>query len=167
MPPDSVTWFDAIAAVAATINGIVTPAFGAGSTDLTAIQEDGAPAVQPMIDEELMLAPAAVLSYSGAPITHSGQWQDQKHQVDLGIWIDREPIATSYSMAIGFIDKVLAAFPLHAKAFSLHPNLQHVLVMNIGAITPRAWPERSPRQYLVVPVQLEARVAHGVEMRPE
>jgi hypothetical protein len=163
----SETWFDAIAAVAAGIEGIATGAFGAGTTDLSSIQTDGSPAVQPMIDEELMIAPAAVLAYAGGPVTHSGQWQDQKHQLELSIWVDREPIAASYAMAIGFVAKVLAAFPQHAKAYSLHPALQHVLVMNLGAITPRAWPENSPRQFLVLPVSLEARVAHGVEMRPE
>lgn len=164
MPPTSETWFDAIAKVASTIEGI-RAVFAGGRTDLSELEEVGT-AVQPMIDEELMEAPAAVLSFGGGPVVLSGQWLDQKWALDLGIWIDREPIGTSYALAVSFIDKVLAAFPPHAKAFELDPRLQHVIPMSIDDIRPRTWPEGSARQFIVLPVTLEARVAHGANVQP-
>jgi hypothetical protein len=155
--PDIETWFDAIAKVASGITGIkATFAGGRGG------QGD---VVQPMIDEELMVAPAAVL-FAGDWTVLAGSWEHQTHDLQLLIWIDRDPIATSYAEAVAFRERAMAVFPPHAKAFEVHPALQSVLVTGGGGIDARRWPEGSEREYLVVPVNLEVELRRAAQYLP-
>lgn len=166
MATGSATWFDAIAAVAGTIDGIATSVFAAGTTDLSAVA-GVMQGVQPMTDEELLDAPAAVLAYGGADITPGDGWQDQIHEVELQIWVDRQPIELAFAQAIGFIEKVTNAFPARAKAFGLHEHLQYVLITRFQPIVPRNWPEGSERQFLVLPISLQCRVAVPIRHQPQ
>lgn len=152
----STTWFDAVAKTASEIEGI-TATFAGG--------KGGQEGVQPMIDEALMQAPAAVLSYGGAPVL-AGQWERQDHELTLTIWVEREPVEESYAACIAFIDRVMDAFPPKAKARNVDDRVQHCLVTAIGAVTPRTWPEGSEHQYLTVPVTLEVRVARAAQYQP-
>lgn len=150
-------WFDAVAKTASEIEGIVaTFAGGQGGQGVD---------VQPMIDEELLQVPAAVLSYGGASIL-AGQWERQDHDLTLTIWVPREPIRESYAAAVAFVDKVMDAFPPKAKARLVDARVQHCIVMSIGAITPRTWPDGSANQFITLPVTLQVRVARAAQYQP-
>lgn len=146
-PELSEVWFDAIAKVAATIEGVqATFAGGRGG------QGDQ---IQPMIDEPLEVTPAVVLGYGGAEVL-AASWEGTKHTIEGAVWIHREPISVGFAEAIAFVERIGAAFPLHAKAFNVESRLQSLILMTIGRITPRTWPEGSDRQFLTLPFTLEA-----------
>jgi hypothetical protein len=155
-PEESEQWFDAMAKTGTEVEGIAS-SFAGGN--------GGQEGVQPMIDEELMQTPAAVWSYGGCDV-NAGQWEQQRHTVEMGIWIDRDPIDTSYRLAIAFIDRVMAAFPPHAKARNAVPRVQSSVITRIGAPVPRTWPEGSERQFIVLPVTFEVRVSGSRNYQP-
>lgn len=162
IPNDAEVWFDAVAKVAADIAG-VKAVFAGGRADLDVAE--GRPRIQPMIDEELMVSPAAVL-YAGDWEVVAGSWEKQKHQVQLLIWIEQNPVATSYAEAVAFRQRALEAFPAHAKAYEHLPELSSVLITGGGGIEPRVWPEGSERNFLVVPINLEVEIRRGAQYQP-
>lgn len=162
VPNDAEVWFDAVAKVAATIEG-VRAVFAGGRGDLTT--PDDTPRIQPMIDETLMVSPAAVL-YAGEWEVIPGSWEQQKHQVELTIWLEQHPIGSAYAEAIAFRQRVLDAFPPHAKAYEHLAELSSVLITGGRGIEPRVWPEGSDRNYLTVPVALEVELRRAAQYQP-
>lgn len=147
--PTSETWFDAIASVGATIEGIERVyAGGKGGS--------GEPKVVPMA-RDLVVAPVLVQGYGGAEIT-PGSWEAQDHTLNCAIWIPApaDTIGKAYSLAVQFVGRVMDAYPARAKAFGLHNDLQSALVTGFDAIDGREWGVQSTRQYIIVPYTIEA-----------
>jgi hypothetical protein len=162
VPHDVEVWFDSVAKVAADIEGIKAVfAGGRGEIDVAT----GRPRIQPMIDEELLVTPAAVL-FAGDWEVVAGSWEIQKHQVELLIWIEGKPVGTSYADAIAFRGRALDAFPPHAKAYEHLPELSSVLITGGGGIESRVWPEGSERSFLVVPIRLEVELRRARQYLP-
>ena len=162
VPADIEVWTDAIAKIAGTIPGIKA-VFSGGRGGLDPVTD--APRIQPMINEELLVTPAAVL-YAGDFTVLAGSWEHQTHELQLLIWIEQEPIATSYAEAIAWPERVMSVFPARAKAFEVSEELQSVLVTGGGGIEARNWPEGSDRHYLVRSVSLEVELRRGAQYQP-
>lgn len=162
VPADIEVWTDAIAKIAGNIPGIQA-VFSGGRGEIAS--DPGNPRIQPMIDEELLVTPAAVL-YAGDWEVTAGSWEHQKHELELLIWCDQEPIATSYAEAIAWPERVMSVFPARAKAFEVSPILQSVLVTGGGGIESRVWPEGSDRHFLVRSVSLEVELRRGAQYQP-
>jgi hypothetical protein len=148
-PVTSETWFDAIGAIAADIEGIERIyAGGKGGS--------GEPKVVPMA-RELMVAPVLVQGYGGAEIT-PGSWERQEHTLNCAIWIPApaDVIDKAYSLAIEFVGRVIAAYPPRSRAGSIHPDLQSALVTGFDAIDGREWGTGSTRTYVIVPYTIQA-----------
>ena len=163
IPNQAEVWFDAVAKVCADIVG-VRAVFAGGRGGIE--PASGRPVIQPMIDEELMVTPAAVL-YAGDWEVVGSSGQDQvTHELQLLIWIEGQPIGTAYAEAVAFRQRIMAAFPPHMKAYEHVPELQWVKLLGGGGIEARRWPENTERSYLVVPASLEVRVNDSVRYQP-
>lgn len=142
------TWFDAVARVAATIEGIsggVAYAAGTGGQGST---------VKP-IPRSLAETPAAVLYYRGGPIANAS-WERIKHRVQLRIYVPRTDLGDAYGLLMKFPRRVLTAFYPRAAA---HGTLAACLPVEFGAVEQEEWPptqDGSGKWYLVLPVELEA-----------
>jgi len=161
---DAEKWFDAVAGVFADMPGLKATFAGgrwAPDSDVDAIN-----LVQPMIDEELLAAPAAVFGYGGAEVL-TNNWESTKHTIEAAIWIEKHPVATSYAECIAWIDKVRAAVPEHAAAYLQDSRLKSLVLMTFGRITPRTWPEGSDRDYLTLPFTLEVQLRQATRHKPE
>lgn len=161
---DSEKWFDAVAGIFTPIPELKATFAGgrwAADSDVEAIQ-----AVQPMIDEELLVTPAAVFGYGGGDVI-TQNWESTKHTVEAAIWVEKNPIATSYAECIAWIDRIRAAVPEHARAFNEDSRLKSVVLMTFGRITPRTWPEGSEREYLTLPFTLEVQLRQATRFKPE
>lgn len=164
VPNELESIFDAIAKVAGTIPGIRSVFSGARAG---LAPEPGAPAIQPMIDEELLdeNTPAAVL-FAGDGEVIAGSWEKQKHEAQLLIWVAAHPVATAYAEALAFPWRVMEVFPQRAKAFEISELLQSVLVTGWGGIESRRWPEASEREFLVRSVSLELEIRRAAQYQP-
>lgn len=142
-PEVSELWFDAIAKVGAGIAGIASGAVYAGGTG----SQTG---VQPMV-EDLAASdlPAFVLSFAGCDVA-PGSWERQTHNLEAGIWVERNPLDERYAQLIGFVDAVLTAFPPSSKP---HAQLESCLVTGFKRIVAIDW---GVSKYLVLPISIQA-----------
>jgi hypothetical protein len=163
IPSGIETWVDAIARVAGTIPG-VKAVFSGGRGGLTV--EDGDPRIQPMIAEELLVTPAAVI-FVGDFEVEAGSWEKQRHDLQVLLWVPADPIATAYAEAISWPERVLSVFPGSAKVGEVHEHLQSVLVTGGSGIESRTWPEGSERRYLVRAINLEAELRRPAQYLPQ
>lgn len=163
IPAGIETWTDAIARVAGTIPG-VKAVFGGGRAGLEPLE--GGVRVQPMINEELLVTPAAVL-FVGDFEVEAGSWEKQRHELQLLLWVEAEPMATAYAEAISWPERVLSVFPGNAKVGAVHEHLQSVLVTGGSGIESRSWPEGSERRYLVRAINLEAELRRPAQYLPQ
>lgn len=144
-------WFDAVAKVAAGIEGIkgaIAYAAGSGGQGAT---------VRP-IPRNLADTPAAVLYYRGGTPVPGGA-ERIKHRVQLRIYVPRTDLGDSYGLLVSFPRRVLTAYQARAKAFL---EVASVMVVEFGGIESEEWPPRvafeaesSGRWFLVLPVELE------------
>lgn len=141
-PQASEVWFDKVAKVGAQIPGVAAGAVYAGGSG----QVDG---VQPMPEDIAFSAlPAFVLSYQGAGVL-AGSWERQTHNLEAGLWVERNPLAERYAQLIGFIDAVMATFPPRSKPDG---EIESMLVTGFRRITAIDWGEA---EYLVLPFSIQ------------
>lgn len=151
MTTATTAWFDAVAAIPASVDGIEA-VHGAGRE-----ADPESAVVQPMVDS-IEAQISAFLGHQGIdPLTH-GPWQRQTHNLVLNIWLQRNPIQAQYAKAIDLIDPVMEAFEAHAKGFAVETRLQSVVLKSFEGITAREWPPQSSRWFLVLPWRVEAQV---------
>lgn len=143
-------WFADVSDVFAQIEGIYR-VFGVKG-------EEGDPKVVPMANELPGGAIVGVLGYDSGAIT-PGSWERQRHELAAAIWVPAvgDSIDRAYTLAIAYIDRVLAVFPSHGKA-GANPdnNIASCLVTEFDQVEGRAWgtPE-AQLEYVVLPFSIE------------
>lgn len=147
---DTAVWFDAVAKVAATIEGIK-----GGIAYAAATGGQGA-SVRP-IPRSLSDTPAAILYYRGGTPFMTGA-EKVKHRVQLRIYVPRTDLGDAYGLLMTYPRKVLTAIYPRMKAFGV---LESLSVLEFGGVETEAWPSRPDSDtpatyYLVLPVELEA-----------
>jgi hypothetical protein len=122
MAGESEVWLDAIARVAATIEGIKAAKAYAGG-------KGGAPAtvVKPLPDV-LQETPAALVVMREGEIL-AGTWERQTHTVELQIYFSREDLGDAYGELTKYPARVGMAFEAHSKAF-LASGVQSSIPLN-------------------------------------
>ncbi|HYI66380.1 MAG TPA: hypothetical protein VEW95_05615 [Candidatus Limnocylindrales bacterium] len=161
---NSELWFDAIGGIFAGIpecKAVFAGGRSAADSEIEPIQS-----VQSMIDEPLLAAPAIVLGYGGGEVI-TNNWEGTKHTIEGAVWIDKEPVQTSFAECIAWIDRIQVAIPPRGRAFNQDERLKSVVLMTFGRITPRTWPEGSDSAYLTLPFTLEAQLRQATRHKPE
>jgi len=143
------TWFDAVARVAATVEGIKgAVAYAAGTGGQGS-------AVKP-IPRSLSETPAAVLYYRGTGAIRQSNAQRIEHLVQLRIYVPRSDLGDAYGLLMRFPRRVLDALEARTKAFG---NIEAVTVLSFGAVEQEEWPptqDGTGKWYLVLPAELQA-----------
>ena len=143
-------WFADVSDVFALIEGIYR-VFGVKG-------EDGDPKVVPMANELPTGAVVGVLGYDGGTVT-PGSWERQRHELAAAIWVPA-PAGTvdkAYTLAVAYVDRVLAIFPSHGKAGATpENNIASCLVTEFDQIEGRAWGDpKAQLEYVVLPFSIE------------
>lgn len=150
-PVQDAVWFARVSDVFASIEGIYR-VFGVKG-------EDGDPKVVPMSRDLPEGAVVGVLGYGGGEIT-PGSWEQQEHTLDAAIWIPApaDTIDRAYTLAVAYVDRVMAVFPGHGHVGGTvaETGIQSVLVTGFDTIEGRVWGEKDAgREYVVLPFSLE------------
>ena len=136
------TWMDQVGRVAAGITGIKKVYSGGKSGSA------GTSGVVYSLPSVLPETPAAVLFYGGGPVT-AANWERNKRNVELAIYVARVKDGDAYALLIPFDERTIAAFAPHAAAYT---SVLSCLVTGIRGIEERDWGDRT---YLVMPIDLE------------
>lgn len=148
-PQQDAGWFALVADVFAGIEGIYR-VFGVKG-------EDGDPKVVPMSRELPTGSVIGILGYDGGEII-PGSWERQTHELNAAIWIPApaETLDKAYTLAVAYVDRVMAVFPGHGKAGATDATIQSVLVTGFETIEGRTWAEKdAEREYVVLPFTIE------------
>lgn len=148
-PEQDAGWFALIADVFAEIPDIYR-VFGVKG-------EDSDPKVVPMSEELPVGSVIGVLGYDGGTIM-PGSWERQEHSLDAAIWIPSPAgsLDKAYTLAVAYIDRVMAVFPGHGKAGAADSTIQSVLVTSFDQVESRIWADKEgERTYVVLPFSIE------------
>lgn len=160
-PEQDAGWFAKVADVFAKIDGIYR-VFGVKGAD-------GDPKVMPMSTELPTGSVIGILGYDAGAII-PGSWERQTHTLAAAIWIplDATGMDKAYTLAVAYIDRVMAVFPANGKAGADDSTIQSVLVTTFETIEGRVIGERqAERQYVVLPFSLEVVRALARRYAPE
>jgi len=143
------TWFDAVARVVATIEGIkggIAYAAGTGGQGSTVRA----------IPRSLVETPAAVLYYRGTGNVRWASAQRIEHLVQLRIYVPRTDLGDAYGLLMRFPRRVADAIEARSKAYG---NIEVVSLLSFGAVEQEEWPptqDQTGKWYLVLPAELQA-----------
>jgi hypothetical protein len=121
--------------------------------------EDGDAKVVPMSRDLPVGSVIGILGYDGGEII-AGSWEQQTHTLDAAIWVPAPAgtIDKAYTLAVAYIDRVMAVFPGrgHAGGTVEETGIQSVIVTGFDTIEGRAWADKAAqREYVVLPFSIE------------
>jgi hypothetical protein len=119
--------------------------------------DDGDPKVVPM-SNELPASVVGLLAYESGEVI-PGSWERQTHTLSAAIWIPApaDSIDKAYTLAVAYVDRVLAVFPSNGKAGAKPENLiQSCLVTGFDRIEGVRWGDPpADRAYIALPFSIE------------
>jgi hypothetical protein len=148
-PEEQAGWFAAVSDVFAQIEGIYR-VYGVKGAETD-------PKVVPMSRELPVGSVVGILAYDSGEIT-PGSWERQEHTLDAAIWVPAtaETLDKAYTLAVAYVDRVMAVFPGRGRAGAEDESIQSVVVTGFETIEGRAWADReAQREYVVLPFSIQ------------
>lgn len=148
-PLEQARWFSAVADVFAQIEGVYR-VFGVKDAA-------GEATVFPMSTEFPAGSVVGVLGMGGAEVI-AGSWERQTYTLPAAVWIPAtaETLDKAYTLAVAYVDRVMAVFPGHGRAQNVEASIQSLVVTGFDQIESRyVGDPETEREYVVLPFSLE------------